>query len=410
MPGKSTRHLALQTALTGAQYRTGRTLSTGTYGTLKEAIHIKTRTYYACKVINKEAMRGREDLVRNEISVLKRIQSGNPNIVKLHDYFETSHSVYLCLDLCTGGTLFDRICNEGTYSEAKTVDLVRTILIAVKHIHDVGVEHRAINPKALHFRSPAEGAPIMIMDFGVSRMTEDTREGPDDGRLQVPGLHRYMAPEVVLQLNHSKPVDVWGVGLLAFFMIAGCTPFDRDFVQDETDAVAAGQYEFAPKDKWGKISTNARDFIGMCLTADVDRRPTAGEALAHTWLIPATPRSVVGKSRAASLMELRLPYFKRVFNPKRKWRIVMLTIKALNRMHTLAGHALPSTQQDTEESAVCHGLFFNCSELKPGFEQDLSTIDPAYFLSRLNIGLAEPDRSQAASEGMCSAVPAANSL
>lgn len=94
--------------LTPQQYRTGRTLGSGTYAIVKEAIHIKTGKYYACKVgpyllvtnvsflplysqvINKKLMEGREHMVRNEIAVLKRISSGNRNVVTLHDYFEAS--------------------------------------------------------------------------------------------------------------------------------------------------------------------------------------------------------------------------------------------------------------------------------------------------------------------------------
>ena len=82
--------------------------------------------------------------MRNEIAVLKKISKGHPNIVTLHDYFEvgspslirdiisltlvfldpacttiqTSHNLYLCFDLCTGGELFDRICAKGNYYEA----------------------------------------------------------------------------------------------------------------------------------------------------------------------------------------------------------------------------------------------------------------------------------------------------
>jgi serine/threonine protein kinase len=47
------------------QYRTGRTLGSGTYAIVKEAVHIKTGKYYACKVINKKLMEGREFMVRS---------------------------------------------------------------------------------------------------------------------------------------------------------------------------------------------------------------------------------------------------------------------------------------------------------------------------------------------------------
>jgi calcium/calmodulin-dependent protein kinase I len=39
-------------------------LGSGTYAIVKEAVHIKTGKYYACKVINKKLMEGREYMVR----------------------------------------------------------------------------------------------------------------------------------------------------------------------------------------------------------------------------------------------------------------------------------------------------------------------------------------------------------
>lgn len=45
------------------QYKTGRTLGQGTYAVVKEAVQISTGKYYACKVINKRLMEGREHMV-----------------------------------------------------------------------------------------------------------------------------------------------------------------------------------------------------------------------------------------------------------------------------------------------------------------------------------------------------------
>jgi calcium/calmodulin-dependent protein kinase I len=40
--------------------------------------------------------------------VLKRISQGHKSILNLWDFFETPNNLYLVMDLCTGGELFDR--------------------------------------------------------------------------------------------------------------------------------------------------------------------------------------------------------------------------------------------------------------------------------------------------------------
>lgn len=74
MPGVySTKYIHVQGDNAGAnlhprpQYRTGKTLGSGTYAVVKEAAHIKTGKYYACKVISKKLMEGREHMVRSRL-------------------------------------------------------------------------------------------------------------------------------------------------------------------------------------------------------------------------------------------------------------------------------------------------------------------------------------------------------
>lgn len=100
--------------------------------------------------------------------MLKKISSGHKNIVTLHDYFEvrirvhtifcflsfpfspypwsgskpgtrglyaqTSHNLYLCFDLCTGGELFDSICAKGHYYEALVPSPPLSLLSFTSHL------------------------------------------------------------------------------------------------------------------------------------------------------------------------------------------------------------------------------------------------------------------------------------
>ncbi|KAJ3997338.1 kinase-like domain-containing protein [Lentinula boryana] len=286
------------------QYRTGRTLGSGTYAIVKEAIHIKTGKYYACKVINKKLMEGRENMVRNEIAVLKRISSGNRNVVTLHDYFETAHNLYLCFDLCTGGELFDRICAKGNYYEG----------------------------------TPAEDADIMIADFGLSRVMEGGIGGEKLNLLtEICGTPGYMAPEIFKKTGHGKPVDVWAMGVITYFLLAGYTPFDRESQQAEMEAIIAGDYKFEPQEYWANVSQTAREFIRWCLTIDPNQRPTASECLKHKWLASATPHFVPDPESPTGGPTDLLPHVKKAFNAKGLWRKAAFSIRALNRMTVLAG-------------------------------------------------------------------------
>ncbi|KAF8843470.1 Pkinase-domain-containing protein, partial [Paxillus ammoniavirescens] len=322
------------------QYRTGRTLGSGTYAIVKEAIHIKTGEYYACKVINKKLMEGREHMVRNEIAVLKRISSGHPNIVTLHDYFETAHNLYLCFDLCTGGELFDSICARGQYTEADAADLVRTIFGAVKYIHDCGIVHRDLKPENLLFRSkPENSSEIMIADFGLSRVMQDSKLSM---LTEVCGTPGYMAPEIFKKTGHGKPVDVWAMGVITYFLLAGYTPFDRDTQKQEMEAIIAGDYRFEPEEYWSNVSPTALNFVSTCLTVDPDARPTAAQMLEHSWLTAEVPHFVEAADGQPTNL---LPHVKKAFNARRTFRKAVFSMMAMKRMSTLAQHFSPEQQK-----------------------------------------------------------------
>jgi calcium/calmodulin-dependent protein kinase I len=360
------------------QYRTGKTLGSGTYAIVKEAIHIKTGKYYACKVINKKLMEGREYMVRNEIAVLKKVSSGHRNIVTLYDYFETSHNLYLCFDLCTGGELFDRICAKGNYYEADAAELVRTIFNAVKYIHDTGIVHRDLKPENLIFRTPAEDADVMVADFGLSRVMDADKLHK---LTEICGTPGYMAPEIFKKTGHGKPVDIWAMGVITYFLLAGYTPFDRDTQQLEMEAIIAGDYQFKPEEYWANVSDTAREFVTLCLTVDPNVRPTAHEALEHKWLSSAQPHFVPDPGSASGAPMDLLPHIQQHNKARKAFRKAVLGMMAVKRMSSLS-HAHhhdatftanvlrykeESEQEKLENSEVIHHHNFHHGELpSPG--------------------------------------------
>jgi len=315
------------------QYRTGKTLGSGTYAIVKEAVQIKTGKYFACKVINKKLMEGREFMVRNEIAVLKRVSSGHQNIVTLYDYFETANNLYLVFDLCSGGELFDRICAKGNYHEPDAAELVRTIMKAVQYIHDSGIVHRDLKPENLLFRTTAEDADIMIADFGLSRVMEEEKFHL---LTEICGTPGYMAPEIFKKTGHGNPVDIWAMGVITYFLLAGYTPFDRENQQLEMQAIIAGDYKFEPEEYWANVSQTAKDFVKECLTVDPTKRPNAASLLKHSWLASEKPHFVPDPESPTGGPTDLLPHIQKRLDARTRFRRAVWGITAMKRMATLA--------------------------------------------------------------------------
>ena len=70
------------------------------------------------------------DNVRREVEIMKKMPK-HPNIVSLKDTFEDNNAVYLVMDLCEGGELFDRIVARGHYTERVAAALIKTIVEVV---------------------------------------------------------------------------------------------------------------------------------------------------------------------------------------------------------------------------------------------------------------------------------------
>lgn len=264
-------------------------LGTGAFSEVRLCEHRETGQAFAVKIIDKKALKGKEDSLENEIRVLKRFSAKrqendpdrtwftHPNIVQLFETFEDKSKVYLIMELVTGGELFDRIVEKGSYTEKDASYLIRQVLEAVDYMHEQGVVHRDLKPENLLYYNPAEDSKIMISDFGLSKME-------DSGFMATAcGTPGYVAPEVLAQKPYGKAVDVWSIGVISYILLCGYPPF-----YDENDAnlfaqILKGEFEF-DSPYWDEISESAKDFIRNLMCVNVEKRFTCKLALAHPWI------------------------------------------------------------------------------------------------------------------------------
>ena len=224
-------------------------------------------------------------------------------------------------DLALGGELFDRICRKGSYYESDAASLIRATLSAVAYLHDHGIVHRDLKPENLLFRTPEDNADLLIADFGLSRIMDEEQFHVLTTTCGTPG---YMAPEIFKKSGHGKPVDVWAIGVISYFLLCGYTPFDRDSNLEEMQAILVADYSFTPIEYWRGVSLQARQFIKRCLTIDPKQRMTSHEALQHPW-IAAGPE---GNESEEDL----LPTVKKNFNARRTLHKAIDTVRAINQL------------------------------------------------------------------------------
>ncbi|KAJ3398462.1 hypothetical protein HDU80_008889 [Chytriomyces hyalinus] len=273
--------------LQASDYKTGRTLGQGSFASVKEAVKLSTGEKFALKVISKKRMKGSEHLVRNEVRILQKVSKGHRHIVTLHGYFETKTSLHLVMDLCTGGELFEWIMTKGTFYEEDAAEIIRTVADCVAYLHEQNVVHRDIKPENLLFRSKDSLSELMITDFCLSKTLDP--ENSDLLLKSTVGTPGYMAPEILRKQGHGKPVDMWAIGVMTYFLLCGYFPFSvgagagSDF-NAGVDRVLRAEFAFEPKEYWLDISNESKDFISRLIRLDPEERMTAADALKHPWM------------------------------------------------------------------------------------------------------------------------------
>ncbi|ORY36783.1 Pkinase-domain-containing protein, partial [Neocallimastix californiae] len=262
------------------EYKTKRVIGVGTYGVVKEAVHIPTGRAVALKIIKKSVIKEhhKEGMVERELNILKKIR--HPHIVEFIDYFETKSKYYIVFELATGGELFDRICQKRKFTEKDAAIVITTVVGAVSFLHARGIVHRDIKPENLLYRNNSPNSDLLLCDFGISKMIES----PEEMLTTVCGSPGYTAPEILKHEPYSKPVDMWSIGVITYTLLCGYSPFHyADDIDQLRNAICHGRYTF-DNIYWAYISRYAKDFIKSLLQVQPKKRLTADEALQHTWL------------------------------------------------------------------------------------------------------------------------------
>ncbi|KAJ6446311.1 calcium/calmodulin-dependent protein kinase [Purpureocillium lavendulum] len=258
-----------------SKYRFGRTLGAGTYGVVREADGPTGKV--AVKIILKKNVKGNERMVYDELDMLQRLK--HPHIVKFVDWFESRDKFYIVTQLATGGELFDRICDQGKFTEKDASQTIKQVLSAVDYLHDNDVVHRDLKPENLLYLTRELESDLVLADFGIAK----TLDSKEDTLKTMAGSFGYAAPEVMEQKGHGKPVDMWSLGVITYTLLCGYSPFRSENLRDLLHECTSSQVVFHER-YWKDVSDDGKDFILKLIVPEPECRWTSKQALGHIWL------------------------------------------------------------------------------------------------------------------------------
>ncbi|WWC68882.1 uncharacterized protein I206_102818 [Kwoniella pini CBS 10737] len=289
----------------------------------------------ALKIISKKLVKGNEQAVMDEINVLKGLD--HPNIVHVWDHFESRDKFYLTFELAVGGELFDRISERGKFTEKDALDCIRQVCSATSYLHSHQIVHRDLKPENILYKSKDPNSRIVIADFGIAKHLEN----PDEVLQDAAGSFGYAAPEVLTGSGHGVKCDCWSIGVIAFTILCGYSPFretDRNALLRE---MTKGRVVFHER-YWKKVSNTAKDFIKALLVVDPKKRMSSADALKHPWMIQ-------GQATENDLSDAVIP----ALNAKMKWKKAIRAVQATNRLRAASESsrsASISTSTSTEST------------------------------------------------------------
>ena len=209
-----------------SRYRIEQVLDTGALGIVYEAHDLESSRRVAVKLMHA----GLEpELAARFVREGKTLQLPvHPNIVAFVDCGETGVT-YLVTELVRGVTLRDLV-RDGLVEPRRALDIVRQILDAVGHAHQLGVIHRDLAPETIML---ADGGSetgtrelVKLTSLGFAKLASDTAAVLEESKLTRTGLPafgsaRHVPPEVALGLPFDARSDLYSIGAIAFELLTG---------------------------------------------------------------------------------------------------------------------------------------------------------------------------------------------
>src|SRR5262249_44589175 len=207
-----------------SHYRLEAGIGAGGMGVLYRATDLKLGRAVAIKLLARH-------LVSDETAKARFIREAraasaldHPNIATVHEIGEAEGELFIAMALYQGQTLKQRL-EKGRLGVKEAVDVLRQVSLGLETAHRVGIIHRDIKPANILITS---AGTVKILDFGLAKLASDSQAQTMTQEGQAMGTVLYMSPEQLRGESVDARADLWSLGVLAYEVLAGVSPFKTD--------------------------------------------------------------------------------------------------------------------------------------------------------------------------------------
>ncbi|KAG1050998.1 hypothetical protein G6F43_006767 [Rhizopus delemar] len=212
------------------EYQLLEILGHGAYGCLFLGQSLKDNSYVAVKILAKSADLQQLQLQQLEMDIQSQLK--HPHLLALHRFIQDQDYLYMIMELCDQGDLFDFVIKDQEINFVREEGLVKTwfhqILDAVEHMHSQGVYHRDLKLENILLKQQDEDDDELyckVADFGLATRERYSMEFGC-------GSASYLAPEhfddgTDLVPYDAAASDAWSLGVLLLALMFGRNPWQE---------------------------------------------------------------------------------------------------------------------------------------------------------------------------------------
>ncbi len=223
----------MQEKILDSTYRLLQEVGRGGFGAVYRGVKIGAEGsgQVAIKLLNRNPKLSSEDYIRFQREATLMSQLVHPGIVSVLELSEDAGTYFIVMEFVSGLNLKDFVKSRGgKLSLVEIVDVLLQAAEALEYVHSHNIIHRDIKPQNMLLEEKNERGEqrnhVKLVDFGVARLGESSGTANTQTE-SVVGTYAYMAPEAtgLTKWALDSRADVYSLGIVAYELVAGKTPF-----------------------------------------------------------------------------------------------------------------------------------------------------------------------------------------